>query len=275
MDVFGYTHFQEYLRCWIEEQRKDGRKVSFELLARQLGLRSKGHAYRIFHDESMPLTSRTMVHLVDVLGIKGAERDYFEAMVGFNRSSTLEERKTYLEKMGKISGRSKASALSTSACSYFSEWYLPVLREAVCMPGFREDYKAFGKRFCPSISEAQVRKGVELLKELQLISPLARGGYQSCEKFVHAGADIQPVLLATFQQSMIRLASEALDTIPPQEREISTLTFSLPAAAFPQIKQALRRMQNDLAQQVLDEKAPGNVVYQFNLQCFPLYRQEA
>lgn len=274
MNVFAYTQFQEYLRSWLEEQRKEDRKVSFELLARKLGLRSKGHAYRIFHDESMPLTSRTMVPLIEILGIKGAERDYFEAMVGFNRASSLEERKVFLEKMGKISGQSSASALSVSACAYFSEWYYPVLREAVCMPGFREDYKALAKRFNPAITEAQARKGVQLLKELQLIQSDPRGGYQSCEKFVHAGADIQPVLVATFQQNMIRMASDALERTPPKEREISSLTFSFPEAHFPAVKQALRRMQRDLAQQVLEEKTPGDVVYQFNLQCFPVYRNE-
>lgn len=274
MNVFAYTQFQEYLRNWLEQQRVAGKKVSFELLARQLGLKSKGHAYRIFHDESMPLTSRTMVHLIEILGLKGVDREYFEAMVGFNRASSLEERKAYLEKMGKISGLSKASALSTSACAYFSEWYLPVLREAVCMPGFREDYRILSKKFCPTITEAQARKGVQLLRELQLIQPDPRGGFQSCEKFVHAGADIQPVLLATFQQNMIRLASDALENQSPQEREISSLTFSLPSASFPKIKQALRRMQNELAQQILEEKSPGNVVYQFNLQCFPVFQNE-
>jgi len=271
MGVFDFTNSQEFLRHWLEEQKKNGRKLSFELIARQLGLRSKGHAYRLFHDPNSPITARLALRVVEMVPLMGDERAYFEAMVGFNRSESLDERRLFLARMGKLAGKSGAQKLKPEACAYLSEWYLPVLREAVTMPSFRGDYRKLAREFVPALTEAQIRRGVQLLRDLQLIKAHASGGFAISETFVHAGDDIQSVLVATFQQTMMRMASEALERESPEQREISTLTFSFPASRFASIQKALRKMQQDLAEEILKEQAPSDTVYQFNLQCFPVY----
>lgn len=273
MTVFQYTNFQEYLREWLAQEKQNGRKISFEFLARQLGMRSKGHVHRVFNDATMPLTPRILVRLIEVLNLQGEERDYFEAMVAFNRASSLEERRLFLGRMGRLSGNASAQALDPSACSYLSEWYYPVLREAVCMPDFRGDFRELSKMFVPTLTESQTRRGVEHLITLKLIKGQASGGYISADAYVHAGSEIEAVLVSNFQQQMMKLGSQALDVQPPAKREITTLTFSFPQANFQTIKRALRRLQNELAVEILKEKEPGDTVYQFNMQCFPVFEK--
>jgi len=195
--------------------------------------------------------------------------------VGFNRSTSLEERKAFLSRMGKLAGNSGAQKLRPEACSYLSEWYLPVLREAITMAGFRGDFRKLSREFIPTLTESQARKGTQLLRDLQLVRPLANGGFEACEAYVHAGDDLQSVLVATFQQSMMRLASEALDKEAANQREISTLTFSFPAAHFGVLKKTLRKLQQELAQEILKDQTPADTVYQFNMQCFPVFHSEA
>ena len=272
MTVFQYTNFQEYLREWLVQEKQAGRKLSFESLARQLGMRSKGHVHRVFHDPTMPLTPRILVRLIEVLSLQGEERDYFEAMVAFNRASSLEERRLYLGRMGRLSGNASAQALDPSACSYLSEWYYPVLREAVCMPNFRGDFRQLAKQFVPTLTEPQARRGVEHLVALKA---QASGGYLPADAYVHAGSEIEAVLVSNFQQQMMKLGSQALDEQPPAKREITTLTFSFPQANFQTIKRALRRLQNELALEILKEKEPGDTVFQFNMQCFPVFEKGA
>lgn len=275
MNVFEYTNFQQFLQNWLEREKEAGRKLSFENIARQLGLKSKGHAYRIFHDKSMPLASRVLVRLCELIGLAGVERDYFEAMVGFNRAETLEEQKGYLERMGRLAGKNHAAGLMTKASQYLSEWYLPVLREAVTLPGFKGDFKGVAKMFRPAITESQAKKGVKLLVDLDLLQPIAGGRYKVREEHVHAAGDVDSVTVAAFQQKMMARASDALGRETAKDREITTLTFSYPSANFLQIKKALRRLQNELIQEILKEKTPGDCVYQFNMQCFPVFREEA
>ena len=274
MAVFQFTNFQEYLQGWLLEQKKAGRKLSFETLARELGMRSKGHVHRVFHDPAMSLTPRILVRLAELIGLQGDERDYFEAMVSFNRASSMEERRLYLGRMGRLSGCATAKAIDTDTCSYLSEWYYPVLREAVCMPQFRGDYRLLAKQFIPGLTESQARRGVEHLLALNLIKALATGGYVSSDAYLHAGSEIESVLLSNFQQQMIRLGSKALDDQPPSRREITSLTFSYPIAKFKTVKLALRRLQNELAEEILKEQEPGDAVFQLNLQCFPVYERD-
>ncbi len=273
MTVYQFTNFQEYLRAWLEEQKSAGKKHSFESLARQLGMKSKGHIHRIFNDPSMPLTPRIMVKIADLLGVGGDERAYFEAMVAFNRATGLDERRLYLSRMGRLSGGSKAMKLDSSACSYLSEWFLPVLREAVCMPFFSKEMKIMAKLFHPQLTETQVRRGIEHLLNLKLIVRNAQGGYAPTNAYVHAGSEIETVLLSSFQQQMLKLGSTALDEMPPSKREISTLTFSFPQSRFLTIKKALRKLQNELALEIIKEAEPGDTVYQFNMQCFPVFEK--
>ena len=71
---------------------------------------------------------------------------------------------------------------------------------------------------------------------------------------------------------MLDLAKRALDHLPREERDISSLTLCVAEAALPLLKQRIREFRQELLQLAAQEASPERVV-QLNFQMFPLSRR--
>ncbi len=261
---------QAFLRDWLTERNKNSPRLSFEGIAQELGLRSRGHAYRVFHDPSVPITQALAVRLGSLLGLSEADKQYFETLVSYNRATRLEEKNRYLQRLRHLSGAKPGSVLDSSAESYMAQWYMPVLREALCLPNFNGNFKLLAKSIGSPLTEAKVRHCVEQLLDLGLIRKLPGDRFAQTDTHVHVGSSVQKVLLAGFQQQMLRKASEALDELEASQRQITTLTFSFPMSKMATLKAALGRLQDELIQEILKEPEGHDSVLQFNMQLFPV-----
>jgi uncharacterized protein (TIGR02147 family) len=68
---------------------------------------------------------------------------------------------------------------------------------------------------------------------------------------------------------MIRLAGEALLTIPKKERDVSTLTVGVSGDDIIRIKEILRRTRQEILS-LIEGSSDREYVYQLNTQFFPL-----
>jgi uncharacterized protein (TIGR02147 family) len=71
-----------------------------------------------------------------------------------------------------------------------------------------------------------------------------------------------------FHREMMRLASEALERVPREQREIASLTLCISERAMRELKVELERVEQQLLQRFPSEDAER--VVQVNLQMFPL-----
>ena len=266
----GYMDSQAFLRDWLTERNKRAPRLSFEGIAQELGLRSRGHAYRVFHDPAVPITQALAIRLGALLGLAEADKQYFETLVSYNRATRLDEKNRYLQRLRHLSGSKPGNVLDSSAESYMAEWYMPVLREALCLPNFKGNYKLLAKSLGSPLTEAKVRQCVEQLLELGLIRKLPGDRFAQTDAHVHVGSSVQKVLLAGFQQQMLRKASAALDELEAAKRHITTLTFSFPMSKMATLKAALARLQDELIQEIRKEPDGHDSVLQFNMQLFPV-----
>jgi uncharacterized protein (TIGR02147 family) len=69
---------------------------------------------------------------------------------------------------------------------------------------------------------------------------------------------------------MIGRATEAIDAFAPTERHLGAVTVAIPAALVPALKDEITRFQERLLDLCDGAGAPAEVVYQVNLQLFPL-----
>jgi uncharacterized protein (TIGR02147 family) len=75
-----------------------------------------------------------------------------------------------------------------------------------------------------------------------------------------------------YHHAMLDLAKRALDDLPREERDISSLTLCVAEASLPRLKQRIRDFRRELLQLAEDDPAPERVV-QLNFQMFPLSRR--
>lgn len=273
-DPFMYADPQVYLRDWFAAQRESlGRRGSLQAVAGRLGLSSKSHLHRILHDPLLPISQDLVRRLALLIGLDANRADYLEAMVLRRRATSLSERTRQHERMRSlVPNRIQKSLQGLDSYAYFSDWRLPVLRELASIVRFDGDWDALGKRMVPELSGARCRKAVKSLCEMGFLKQTDDGRFEQVDPYLRSDPDGADLAIMKFQDVMMERARSALDALPPEQREISSLTFSVPKSALPRLRQKLRGFQDDLVRDILDAQGTDMDVFQFNMQLFPVTR---
>ncbi len=76
-----------------------------------------------------------------------------------------------------------------------------------------------------------------------------------------------------FQREFLQRAHEALDAIPKEERDFSTLTFSLSRNLLPVVRERIAEMRKELVL-MANVDPDADCVYHLNVQLFPLLSKQ-
>jgi uncharacterized protein (TIGR02147 family) len=89
------------------------------------------------------------------------------------------------------------------------------------------------------------------------------------EAVISTGDEVHSTEVAKFQMQMLELARQALDRMPANRRDISTLTLSVSQQGFEKIRAIIQRTRKEILSAAVDDTNEDRVV-QLNIQLFPL-----
>jgi len=266
--IFDYMNYREYLDDMYKEKKEMGAFYSFRIFSQKAGFKSPNFLKLVIKGERN-LSKESVFKFVKALKLNRNEADYFENLVFFNQSKTLEEKNSYLKKMMKYRKKSDPHKIEESEYKYYSAWYHPVVRELAAAADFKDDYKKLGKMVIPPITPLEAEKSVKLLLNLDFIRKVENDGYRLTEKSLTTGPTVRSIAVANYHKEMMKLASESIERFSSQEREVTSLTLTVSEDTVDTIKQRLKQFREDLLELTDGEKNPQQVV-QLNLQLFPL-----
>ena len=221
--------------------------------------------------EAKPLCSEALARrFCEVLALRPREQEYFLALVDFNRADTLTQKNDAYRRMHALLALRDPSPLKPDRFAYFSDWILPTLREVAAFPSVKGNPEAMGRCFEPSLPSVQVQRGLDLLLGLGFLQKDSKGNFKQANPLVDTGDDLISLAIYNFQLETLALARTAMDSMDPSDREITTLTFSIPAKAFPKVREAMRKARDEVVRTILEQGDHGERVFQLNMQCFPL-----
>lgn len=268
VSVFDYLSYREFLSDFYAEQKRSKSFFSYQYFADKAGFKSKSFIYKVIKGEKA-LSKRSSLMIMKAVGLKKKEADYFENLVSFNNAATHEEKEFYFHRLQSLSRNHIASKIRKNQYAYFSQWYNVVIRELVTFLDWKEDYKILAKTVNPPITVKQAENAVKLLLNLGMIQRTPEGKYVQLNKALTAGEEIIVLAVRQFQKQHMTLASDALDRLPRQQRDISTLTMGISKEGFEKIRQEIKAFRETLVSIVSNDE-PADRVYQCNFQFFPL-----
>jgi uncharacterized protein (TIGR02147 family) len=266
-DIFTYTDSRTFLKDYYEEQKKANATFSYQNFANRAEIKSKTFIYKVIVGQKA-LTKDTVFAVAHAMGLKKKEVEYFDAMVHFTKAKTEREREFYFNHLQAFGKHHSAAQIRQDQFTYFSKWYLPVIRELVTMSNFKGDYKLLAQSLNPNITKPQAKAAVQLLLDLGLIKKVSRR-YIQTDKALTSGDGVQSLAVQTFQKENLKLAGEAIDRHPRFRRDISTLTVGITATGFQRISEEIAAFRKKLAA-IVEKDEPADRVYQINFQIFPL-----
>jgi uncharacterized protein (TIGR02147 family) len=268
-DVFAYLDYRAFLRDYYL-RGKERRRLSFRAFSRRAGLGSPNYL-KLVIDGDRNITLAMAARFAGAVGLKHEAATYFCELVRFTQAKSVAERSKLLQKLTGHQRYREIRPLDAAHAAYHSNWYLPAVRELAARRDFREDPGWIARTLWPSITFEQAQTALGILLELGLLVRDEHGDLRQGDPLVSTGAEVMSLNIMRFHQAMLERASAAIEDVPAEERDISSLTLCLGADGIRRLKERLRAFRRELLELSAIEADPKQVV-QLSLALFPLSR---
>jgi uncharacterized protein (TIGR02147 family) len=219
-------------------------------------------------DGKRSLGRSLIVRFAEAMELRKKESEYFENMVYFTEAKTVEEKRTYFERMMALR-KLDAYLVQSSQFEFYSKWYYSAIRELIGLVRFKDDYAVLARLLDPPIRPDQAEKAIKVLESLKFIAKDEKGVYRQTQNHITTGPEVESLNVANYQIACMDLAREAIDRYEPALRDMSTLTLSLSKPAFEAMKEEIIAFRKKLLG--LEKQFPNaDRVYQLNTHFFPL-----
>ncbi|HSQ42475.1 MAG TPA: TIGR02147 family protein [Fibrobacteraceae bacterium] len=262
--LYQSLDYREFLKAHYEMRKQENRYFSYRVFANAVGMDQSHLAKILMGHLHLPLEKITA--FCAYFKFSGTAVEYFESLVRFGRATTPAEAKTWFEKLQAIRPP-KFRCLPADQFEYFAHWHTPVVRALV---GILEsaDAQRIAANMLPPISVKDARQSLEIIRRLALIRETPEGPILSEPHIGSGRAPRSPVLRDYHRQVLLRTLG-ALEDIPVEERDVSTLTVGLDESAFDDIRSMIRDFRMAI-QKRIDQVQEADRAYLINFQLIPV-----
>ena len=268
VNAFIYLDYRALLRDLYAEKKARRSGFSHRAFSRRAGLRSTNYLHLVLSGKRN-LSSDAAGRFARGFGMSAEESDYFCALVSFGQAKTSDDRARAYERLSRFRKFRKAHKLHAAQREYHSRWYFPAIRELAARDDFRDDPVWIAKMLIPPITAPEARRAVSRLIELGLLVRAPDGRLRRQGELVTTGSGPLGHEVVQYHRAMMERASEAIDRIPREEREIASLTLCVSHDVLLRLKERIREFRRELLQLAELEGKPERAV-QINFQLFPL-----
>jgi len=269
--IYDYLDSRRYLNDYFNERKRLEPIFSHRYFAKLAKSNSSGLLKDIINGRSN-MEKDIIERYSKALRLGGNEARYFKNLVYFTQAKTTLEKNYHFEILMRAF-RKKGHIIPVRQYEYYSKWYYPAIRELLGIFDFKSNYVALARKLKPRITSQQARAAIKMLVRHGFIRKDASGFYRPVMQTVTTGPEVQSLIVSNFQRAMLQLCIEAIDRFPPEDRDISTLTFSVAKKDIGKMKTEIRACRQRLMG-IIQRSKKMDTICQFNFGLFPLSSAE-
>ena len=271
-DLFTYLDYRAFLRDAFAALKEASPRLSYRTFAKKSGFTSPNFLQQVIQG-TRTLGSTNAVTAAKAFKLNRQETEFFQSLVGYGQARSLDEKNLFYRKILKNKRYTAVKTLDKSQYEFFSQWYIPVVRELMTHPEFTGASGWIAERIFPRVSGAQVDAAREVLSRLGLVRQDGEGGkWTLVDPVISTDPETANLAMRNYHMAAIQLAHDSLKTFSQSERDVRSVTIGLSQSAFAELKAKLETVWKE----VLDfagTQTQAEAVYQVNLQFFPLTRE--
>ncbi len=263
--LFDYFDYQEFLRDFYEEKKRDNPFMSYRYLGQHMQL-DPGFILKVLQGK-LHLAERSLPSVCAFFKFSEKESRYFETLIRYNKAKTPSDVKLYFERLMTLRD-CRARPVEESQYAFYQKWYHSAIHALLSIYPFAGEYKKLAALLTPPVTAKEAQESIRLLMRIGM---LARGGdgiYRPADAFVTTGEKWRSSAIRDFQKETINLSAQALDLHAKELRDISTVTVALSAKDLPEVRERIRQFRQSLL--TLDNDNKADTVFQVNIQVIPL-----
>lgn len=265
-EIFEYTDYRLYLRDFYEYTKERKPYFSFRFMSSRLGI-NPGFIFRLMSRKTH-IGPQKIETVADLLELQGKHREYFIELVSLAKAKRDNDIQDSLKKLKAIRGV-HFTTIVDDQMEFFSKWHHMAMRSLLSIYPFDgKNYRRLGAMMVPPLTADEARESVNLLSKLGLVSIDMDGIYKVNDTFISTKEKWSSSIIHQYQKTSIDLSVKALDDLPKDVRDISTVTFTCSQDLFETFRERLQEIRQEflaLSQECTNE----DCVMQLNLQLFP------
>lgn len=264
--VWATTDYRVFLRDWLEGEKVHRPAASLRWMANLLAM-DPSLLSKILAQERHLSHSRIQP-VCDLIKLVGDEAEYFRLCVHYAKAKGHREAQACFARIAQLRKVSPVP-LDDAQASFWESWIHVALRALLSCGSFRDDWRNLGTLLRPRQSARRVREAVLTLEKLGLVARDGDGIWQVREAFLKNGSAAQAPMVRHFHRQSLLLSLEAIESLPVDLRDLSSLTVSIPAQGYPRIVEMVQEFRARVLATVAAMEDPDRV-YQLSLQLVPL-----
>ncbi|MCB0393583.1 MAG: TIGR02147 family protein [Bdellovibrionales bacterium] len=265
--VYEFKEFRAYIEKRVAEMRTANDKLSYREIAKKIGFKSPNYILLVIEGKRN-LTKDSIEKFNKFFKHNSSESTFFENLVHFTQSKSLDDRIEYSNKMLETQVRAQRKMLQGGELQYYLNWHNILVREIVGLECSDSNPRWIQAKSRQELSLKEISDSLRILLDLKLIKE-TENGFSLTEDSLQTPEVFASQYVRNFHFKMMDLASNALAEIDKDMRDITSLTFSISETSIPKLKKAIAQFRNDVLRATQNEKGKDQV-FQLNVQLFPL-----
>ncbi len=266
--IYNYLDYRQFCHDWYKFKKNSDKEFTFKSFAKLADLKSPNYFQRIVSGKRN-LSEKHLPGFKRAMNLSDHEYEYFKTLLHFdNASDSIKKTKFFnqLVSMRKIKG---VHQISNNQLKYLDKWWYPIIRELVTIINFNEDYSILASSCIPKISESQAKAAVNYLLKNRYIKKSQTGLYEQQDPILSTGDEVRSLFVKKFHRENLSIGSELVDLISPEEREVSSINFSVSQKRYEKIKEEIQKFRRQLLNLVESDDDLPEKVYSASFQLFP------
>jgi uncharacterized protein (TIGR02147 family) len=266
--VYEYLDYRAFLRDHFAASKRLHPYYSFRYFARRAGFASSNFL-KLVMDGKRNLGPAAVGQFTKALKLDTRESAFFADLVALGQAETVAERNRAFERVAANRRFRAARRLEGPLFEYLTHWFYPAVRELAGRADFREEPRWIAAQILPRITADDARAALATLEQLGLLVRDERGRLVRGDPSLTTGHEVRSVVIPAYHRQMIERAAGAVDTVPPEQRDISALTVCVRESSIADLKERIHRFREEMLERCDGEAEPERV-YQLCIQLFPL-----
>jgi len=268
--LWNSADYRTFLRGWFESEKTHRPALSFRFLGQKLSMDASLLA-KIFQGERH-LSSSQIQPVCDLVGLTGNHAEYFRHLVLHAKSKTSREAQACFARLQELR-RVAPAQLDDTQASYWDSWLHVALRSLLSCGDFSDDWERMGNLLHPRQSGRKVREAMRKLSDLGMVAKDVRGCWRLAEPFVRDRPGNQARAVRNYHRQVLLLATEALEGLPREQRNVSSLAVAVPPEGYDRIVELVDDFRSRVLSAVAGMTAPDRVL-SLGVQLIPMTRTE-
>lgn len=169
---------------------------------------------------------------------------------------------------GVVNGANSFNPLNSEFFESTYSWVHPILLETLKLPNAARNLPALADLF--GMSEEQIKKTIEYLEDHKILHKNADSGNYLPSNLTTVTIPYTTELRRGLQKKYLEMAQKALEEVPLEKRDNSTLTVAIHTDDIPAIKDIIREARHRIHRLAEKRRHQLNAVYNFSSALYPV-----